>query len=71
MKGCEIMLDKQRIKNLRGYVAWASILIAFFGIGGGMFMYFNDLKPIGVIWTILGSFASIALPVKALHEKVD
>lgn len=59
----------KKIRNLRGYIAWASVFMAFFGIGGGMIMYFNDLKAVGVIWTILGSFFSIALPVKALHEK--
>lgn len=63
------MNEAVKIKNLRQYVAWASILIAIFGIGGGMFMYFNGLKILGVFWTIFGSFFSIALPVKALHDK--
>ncbi|MCD8511883.1 MAG: hypothetical protein LRY73_19885 [Bacillus sp. (in: Bacteria)] len=62
------MDDLKLIRSLKFYVGLAAVFMAIFGIGGGMLMYFNDLKVIGVIWTILGSFFSIALPVKALHH---
>ena len=64
-----IQLDiYQKLKRLQKYVAWASVFIAFFGIGGGAVMYFSGIKVFGVIWTILGSLASIILPVSALKD---
>jgi len=58
----------QKVKRLQKYVAWASAFIAFFGIGGGAIMYISGLKVFGVVWTILGSLASIILPVSALKD---
>ncbi|NSL52462.1 hypothetical protein [Calidifontibacillus erzurumensis] len=64
-----IQLDVyQKVKRLQKYVAWASAFIAFFGIGGGAIMYISGLKVFGVVWTILGSLASIILPVSALKD---
>lgn len=60
---------KAEVKRLRMYVKWSAIFIGVLGIIGGALLYFNEIKDWGVIWTCIGAFLCIALPVKALKEE--
>ncbi|MGO4888435.1 hypothetical protein ACJ2A9_11800 [Anaerobacillus sp. MEB173] len=60
---------KAEVKRLRKFVKLSAFAIGILGILGGALLYFNGVKDWGVIWTCIGAFLCVAIPVKALKDE--